>query len=80
MGERTIYYSKKKDSDKIWWVEYLDFDEEGICIPSMGPMRFTFDKKKIFTLKDYPNNLTKEQKEIFDKENPFWAKRLRNRK
>lgn len=37
-------------------------------------MEFTFDKKKIFNLfADYPWKLTAGQKEIFDKENPYWV-------
>ena len=41
---------------------------------SFGQMKFTFDGEKIFYLfQDYPQELTKEQKEIFDAENPFWA-------
>ena len=52
-------------NDFIWWVDNPDI----IC-----EYLFSFDKKEIFNLfTDYPWNLTKEQKEIFDKENPFWA-------
>lgn len=40
----------------------------------IGEFLFTFDGKEIFNMyEDYPYKLTKEQKEIFDKENPFWA-------
>lgn len=40
----------------------------------LGEYLFTFDGKKIFNMyEDYPYKLTKEQKEIFDAENPFWA-------
>lgn len=59
-------WKKNNDDDKIWW---LDNSDERI-----GEFVFSFDKKKKFNLfSDYPHKLTKEQKEIFDKENPFWA-------
>lgn len=59
-------FYKKKPENKIWWV---DNPEE------KGSIEFTFDKKKIFNLfRDYPHELTAEQKRIFDKENPYWAK------
>lgn len=47
---------------------WLDtFDQQGV-------FQFTFDGKTIFNMfRDYPYKLTQEQKEIFDKENPFWA-------
>ena len=58
-------FYRNKETDKIWWVENNDM---------VGEFLFSFDKKKIFNLyADYPHNLTKEQKEIFDNENPYWA-------
>lgn len=57
-------FYKNKITDKIWWVD----DPETI-----GVHLFSFDKKKIYNLfVDYRTNLSKEEKEIFDKENPFW--------
>lgn len=57
-------FYKNKETDTIWWAESLD---------TFGEFLFSFDKKKIFNLfADYPQNLTKEQKEVFDKENPNW--------
>ena len=62
MAEIDFY--KKNEGDRIWWI----FEPHRIGCP-----RFTFDKKKIFYLyRDY-HKMTKEQKELFDKENPFWA-------
>jgi len=57
---------KDNPDDKIWW---LDNSDEVV-----GEWIFSFDKKKRFNMfSDYPKKLTKEQKEIFDKENPYWA-------
>lgn len=40
----------------------------------IGEMLFTFDGITIFNLfKDYPHKLTPEQKDVFDRENPYWA-------
>ena len=37
------------------------------------------DRKTVFNLMtDYPEKLTPEQKEIFDKENPYWKVYFRN--
>ncbi len=47
---------------------------------SVGKMLFTFDGEHIFNLfRDYPYALTKEQKEIFDKKNPYWASFFKDR-
>lgn len=55
---------KKHPNDIISWV-----DNTG----RMGVHEFTFDGKRIYNLfLDYPQNLTKKEKAIFDKENPFW--------
>lgn len=54
---------KNKDTDKVWWFDDLE---------SVGEPKFSFDRKKVFYLyRDYPK-LSKKQKEIFDKENPYW--------
>lgn len=65
-------FYKTKDTDQIWWVDNLE---------NIGEHLFTFDKKKIYNLfADYPYKLTKEEKEIFDKENPFWKDFFKDRK
>lgn len=62
---KEVFY-KNEPTDKIWWV-----DTPG----EVGLWLFSFDKKKIFNMyRDYPHELTDEQKAIFDKENPHWAK------
>jgi hypothetical protein len=44
-------------------------------------MLFTFDKEKFYNLfEDYPQNMTSEEVEIFDKENPYWAEFFSDRK
>lgn len=59
-------FVKNDKTDKIWWVDNVG--------ESVGEFLFSFDKKEVFSLfRDYPEKLTKEQKTIFDKENPFWA-------
>ncbi len=64
-------FEKKNESDQIWWGDALD--EEGQ--PLIGPNPFTFDLVKIYNFWcDYPDKLTPEEKEIFDKECPYWAK------
>lgn len=63
---------KNNTSDRIWWVDNAD-DVKGEFI-------FTFDKKKFFNMfQDYPWNLSAKEKEIFDKENPYWADFFKDR-
>lgn len=64
-------FYKKNDVDKIWWVDNKE---------QVGEHLFSFDKKKIYNLfKDYPYELSNEEKEIFDKENPYWADFFKDR-
>ena len=64
-------FYKNNPDDKIWWREDLD---------KIGEFVFSFDKKKMFNLfQDYPQNLTKEEKEIFDRENPYWRDFFKNK-
>lgn len=64
------FYKKSKNS-KVYWVDNID------CI---GAHEFSFDKKKIYNLfADYPHNLSKEEKEIFDKYEPYWANFFKGR-
>ena len=64
MAELDKFY-KNEETDKIWWVDTSD---------KVGVWEFSFDQKTVFNMfQDYPWQLTPEQKEIFDRENPFWA-------
>lgn len=57
---------KENPGDAIWWL-----DNGGEV---KGEFVFSFDKKKKYNLfADYPHKLTEEEREIFDKENPYWA-------
>lgn len=70
MEMKSDFYKKNKN-DIIWWIDNLD---------TRGEFLFSFDKKKIYNLfKDYPYNLSKIEKDIFDKENPYWAEFFKDR-
>lgn len=65
---RKFEFYKVHEGDKIWWVEYIG---------KRSLEAVSFDKKKIlFVFGDYPEKFTKEEKELFDKENPYWKKLL----
>lgn len=65
-------FYKDDKASKVWWVERLD---------SVGEFLFSFDRKKIYNLfSDYPHNLSKDEVEIFDKENPEWVDFFKDRK
>ena len=64
-------FYKKKPTDQIWWTSVVGM---------VGRHLFSFDKKKIYNLfADYPHNLTAKEKEIFDKENPYWKEFFKDR-
>lgn len=65
-------FYKNNETDVIYWVD----DPE-----TKGEFLLSFDKEQVFNLfEDYPWKLTKEQKRIFDKENPYWADFFKDRK
>ncbi len=67
-----IVFYKENPTDKVWWARLSA--QKGIIL-------FSFDKETVFNLfADYPHTLTKEQREIFDKENPYWTNYFRERK
>ena len=69
--KRPLEFYKRHETDQVWWVH----DPH-----DRGPLLISFDGETVFNLwQDYPHNLTKEQKELFDKENPFWADMFRSR-
>lgn len=69
--KKTNKWCKKNVSDEVWWLDNLD---------QIGEHVFSFDKKTKFNLfADYPHKLTPEQKEIFDKENPYWKDFFKDR-
>lgn len=65
-------FYKNNETDKIWWI-----NNNGV----KGERLFSFDKIKIYNLfSDYPHKLTSEEKELFDKENPYWADYFKDKK
>ena len=66
---RSEFY-RNNVSDQIWWVDN----------GKIGVWEFSFDKRKIYNMfRDYPHELTKEQKRIFDEEDPYWADFFKDR-
>lgn len=64
LKSQKIEFKKINPTDKIYWV---------ISPIVIGAYEFSFDKKKIYNLfRDY-HKLTKEEREIFDNENPELA-------
>lgn len=70
---KELVFYHQDDGDVIWWVDNGDTVK--------GERLFTFDKQKIFNLfSDYPWKLTKNERALFDKENPYWADFFKDRK
>ena len=62
-------FRKDNENSEIWWTSK---------IADIGELNISFDKKKIYNLyKDYPYNMTEKEIEIFEKEEPYWAKYCR---
>ena len=71
MAQSNKFYKENPD-DSVWWVDTSESD---------GLFLFSFDGKKIFNLfRDYPHELTPEQKAIFDRENPQWKEFFSDRR
>lgn len=70
--ENLSDFYKDEPNNIVWEVEDLD---------SFGKLLFSFDKENIYNLwTDYPHEFSKEEREIFDKEYPYWANFFRDRK
>lgn len=66
MESSKYEFMKNKPDDQIWWVE--------APIERDGEFLFSFDRKRVYNFfADYPQELTPEQREIFDRENPELA-------
>ena len=66
-------FIKNNENDVIWWVDNGN--------ETKGEWLFTFDKTNFFNMfQDSPHKLTKKKREIFDKENPYWADFFKDRK
>ena len=60
-----FYNDDEHPENTVWEVNHIGY---------RGELLFSFDKKKIYNLwQDYPHNFTPEEKEIFDREYPYWA-------
>ncbi len=71
LSEAKGKWVKNEESSQIWWLDNPDV---------IGEWVFSFDKVHEFNMfEDYPYKLTKEQKAIFDKENPYWADFFKDR-
>lgn len=85
--ERDYYeFYKENPEDKIWEVTHYiikdkskEITEENLDM-QIGEILFSLDKEKIYNAwTDYPHNLTKEEKELFDKEKPYWKEFFKDR-
>lgn len=73
MESNNYVFTHENEGDHVWWVE--------APIEKDGEFLFSFDRERVFNLfADYPYKLTPDQKEIFDRENPYWAEFFKDRK
>ncbi len=70
MGAKTEVRFYETDTPGIY-----DVDVTVGGVTPIGPMYFSFDKKRIFNFwPDYPDKLTTEQIKLFNKHNPVLAR------
>ncbi len=70
MAQKYNLY-KNNPKDVISWVDNVE---------EKGEHLFTFDGKKIFNLfRDYPHALSERERQIFDRENPYWRDFFKDR-
>lgn len=68
---KDLVLYKGNETDIISWIDNIEV---------VGERLFTFDGVKMYNLfADYPHNLSKEEKAIFDKENPYWRDFFKDR-
>lgn len=74
-GINLLYrFWKDHENDRVWHAKKR-------WVWERGPIEFSFDRKKIYNFwTDYPWKFTPEEKEIFDKEQPYWANRRSGKK
>ena len=64
-------FYKNNKTDAIWWGSDPNIISEWL---------FSFDKKKVYNLfKDYPWELSPDEKALFDRENPYWKDFFKDR-
>ena len=64
-------FYKNNKTDAIWWGSDPNIIGEWLC---------SFDKKKVYNLfKDYPWELSPDEKALFDRENPYWKDFFKDR-
>ncbi len=64
-------FYKNNKTDAIWWCSDPNI---------IGEWLFSFDKKKVYNLfKDYPWELSPDEKALFDRENPYWKDFFKDR-
>ena len=62
--KKEFEFYKHHDDDKVMFVTQPDVE---------GRIEFTFDKETVYNFfADYPEKLTRSQRELFDKEQPFY--------
>lgn len=70
LEDRLSDFKPQNEGDKVLWDT-----KSGI-----GEMVFTIDGKHSYNLfQDYPWKLSKREKRIFDRENPFWVDFFKDR-